>query len=96
MKNYFTSINLSILSLGLAVFHYLLSFTPPYFNLPIESLWYIMYVSMVIESLVALAALIMGIKEKNKTHIILAGLLLVTFLKPLLSSFVAQMWYKFL
>lgn len=40
------------------------------------------------ESIIAVFALIMGIKEKNKAHVILAILLLIMFLKPFLFDIV--------
>ncbi|MFA6076933.1 MAG: hypothetical protein WC735_02555 [Candidatus Paceibacterota bacterium] len=82
MKILTTSINLSIISLSVAVFYYFLNFLPVFYSLPIGSFIYVNYAFALIESIIAAIALIMGIKENNKAGIILSLLLLITFLKP--------------
>lgn len=83
---------MSIISLGVAVFFYLLGFTP----LPIgEYVLYSIKAFSLLESIILITALIMGIKEKNKAAIILAALLLVMSLKPFLYELYVKLYWLF-
>jgi hypothetical protein len=86
------SINLSIISLGIAVFYYIFNFFP---IISISSIGTFDKTFALIESIIAVLALIMGIKEKNKTFIVLALLLLIIFLKPFLFLIATKMYWSF-
>ena len=84
MKRFVNSINLSIISIGLTAIFYIVSLTPIF--TPNMSMYYAVYIITIIQSVLVIWALVIGIKEKNTSGIVLAILLLITYFKPLLDS----------
>jgi len=80
-----------------ATLWYLVSNLPFFWYLPSHVAFYaqLIYIFAAIESIIAVCALFVGIKEKNRTAIVLASLLLVLFLKPFLSEIIVILYRNF-
>ena len=84
MKQLLSSINLSIISIGISTVFYIVSLTPIF--MPSMTMYYISYVVTIIQSILVIWALSVGVKEKNTSGIVLAILLSIMYYKPLMDS----------
>jgi len=97
MNKLITSINLSILALGISICEFLMS-NSPLVLLPSFLTVYkqVLYGFFSIESIIAAGALFIAIKEKNRTAIILTSLLLIMFSEPFWGIIIANVYRNFL